>query len=463
MADDYPRLPEGFVFGTSTAAYQIEGAAQEDGRGPSIWDTFCAEPGRIKDGSSGAVACDHYHRVVGDVALMRRLGAQAYRFSISWPRIQPTGKGEPNRAGLAFYDRLLDELLAAGIEPMATLYHWDLPQALQDEGGWQSRETPQRFAEYAAILGDRFGDRVTKWVPVNEPNVVTVMGHALAPGMVGRSVAGFGPHAPALGLGFAALPVAHHLNLAHGLAVSALRERVRGEIGTATNHMPVWPESEAQADRDAALLLDVVWNWLFADPMLVGRYPEGFEGLMDQTGGSTTDWVAELRLIHQPLDFYGFNYYNPVRVAAAEEGAELPFEMRPINGYPMTDIGWPVVPEGLGEMIGLLRERYAQLPPLYVTENGCACNVGPDAEGVVDDQPRIEYLDAHLRAVADAIAAGADVRGYYCWSLIDNFEWAEGYTQRFGLVHVDYETQVRTPKRSFDWYAGMVRANRGRR
>jgi beta-glucosidase len=442
MGEGELRLPAGFVFGTSTASYQIEGAATEDGKGPSIWDTFAAEPGRIVDGTSGAVACDHYHRYREDVALMARLGAQGYRFSIAWPRIQPTGSGEVNEPGLAFYDRLVDELLAHDIAPMATLYHWDLPQALEDAGGWLARDTALRFAEYAGIVAERLADRVAHWVPVNEPNVASLLGYAL------------GMHAPGKALMFDALPAAHHLLLGHGLATQALRSGGAKAVGTANNHAPMWPASDAEGDKAAADLFDTVWNRIFADPMLLGRYPDGFEELM----GATTD---DLAVIAQPLDFYGVNYYNPMCVAApADPASAMPFDQREIPGYPKTDFGWPVVPDGLRELLVLVTERYPDLPPVMITENGCSYNTGPDEDGVVDDQSRIDYLDSHLRAVATAVEQGVDVRGYYCWSLMDNFEWTEGYTQRFGLVHVDYETQVRTPKRSFDWYADLVRAHR---
>ncbi len=447
MGEDHAALPAGFVFGTSTAAYQIEGAVAEGGRGASIWDTFTSIPGKIVDGSSGAEACDHYHRYAEDVALMKRLGVGGYRFSIAWPRIQPEGTGPANAAGLDFYDRLVDELVAAGIEPMATLFHWDLPEALQTPaaggaGGWLDRSTAERFAEYATIVAARLGDRVGKWVPVNEPNVVTLLGH------------GTGVHAPGQALGFGALPVAHHLNLAHGLAVRALRDNGAREVGTATNHTPVWAASDSPEDAGAVELFDALWNRIFADPMLLGSYPEGFTELMPVLDG-------DLAVISQPLDFYGLNYYNPMGISAAAEGAEIPFEQTELDAsYPRTDFGWPVVPDGLREVIALLGERYPDLPPLYITENGCSYGMGPDASGVVDDQPRIDYLDSHLRAVAQAIADGADVRGYYCWSLLDNFEWAEGYTQRFGLVHVDYESQERTPKRSFEWYAALIAAQR---
>ena len=434
-------LPPDFRFGTSTASYQIEGAVTEDGKGPSIWDTFTAQPGRIVDGSTGDVACDHYHRWREDVELLRRLGADGYRFSIAWPRIQPTGSGAVNEAGLAFYDRLVDALLEAGVQPMATLYHWDLPQALEDAGGWLNRDTALRFGDYAAVVADRLGDRVAHWCPVNEPNVVTMAGYALT------------ELAPARGLLFDALPVAHHLLLGHGLAVQALRARATGQVGTATNHMPVWPLSDDEVDLGAAGYLDLLWNRLFADPILLGRYPDAFADAMPGP-------VAEdLALISQPLDFYGLNYYNPQGVRAAPDGSPIPFEQVSLTGFPTTDFGWPVVPSGLTDLLVDFHERYPNMPPIVITESGCSYGVGPDEHGLVDDQARIDYLDGHVRAVADAVARGVDVRGYYCWSLMDNFEWADGFTQRFGLVHVDYDTLVRTPKRSFDWYADLVRTH----
>jgi beta-glucosidase len=438
----YPQLPPGFRFGTSTAAYQIEGAAAEDGRGPSVWDTFSSEPGHIQDGSTGAVACDHYHRLDEDVALLQRLGAPGYRFSIAWPRIQPTGKGAPNAAGLDFYDRLIDRLLAAGVQPMATLFHWDLPQGLEDDGGWLNRATIDRFADYAAVVGERYADRVEHWIPVNEPNVVTMLGYSL------------GMHAPGRALFFEALPVAHHLLVAHGRAAIALRAAGAGSVGCANNHAPMWPASDEPADVGATKLFDAMWNGMFLEPMLLGRYPADLAPLLE-------DVVVpgDLATIRQPLDFYGVNYYHPMKIAAAPEDADMPFQFRELLGYPTTDFGWPVVPDALREWLIMFRARFrAALPPIVITESGCSYGMGPDADGVVDDQPRIDYLDAHLRAVAEAIKRGVDVRGYYTWSLMDNFEWAEGYTQRFGLVHVDYETQVRTPKRSFQWYADMIAA-----
>ncbi len=453
MADTgYPQLPEGFTFGASTASYQVEGAADEDGRGPSIWDTFAAVPGRVADGSSGAVACDHYHRYAEDVALMAGLGLGGYRFSLAWPRVQPAGSGRVNPAGLDFYDRLVDELLARDIAPLATLYHWDLPQPLEDSGGWLSRDTAERFAEYAAIVGARLGDRVAHWAPVNEPNVACLLGY------------GVGLHAPGRTLTFDALPVAHHLLLAHGRAVAALRAVGARSVGTATNHTPVHAATDTDADREAAGFYDTLWNRLFADPVLRGRYPEGFAELMP---GPVED---DLVVISAPLDFYGVNYYNPTWVAAP--GTDLPPDgpvaldgvpFVPVRreGYERTAFDWPVVPDGLRDLLVDLHTAYDDLPPLLVTENGCAYDdvVGPDGE--VHDQQRIGYLDGHLRALADAIAAGVDVRGYYTWSVIDNWEWAEGFTKRFGLVHVDFDTLERTPKDSYGWYGRMIAAQTG--
>ncbi len=441
---DLPRLPEGFRFGTSTAAYQIEGGATAGGRGRSIWDTFAKTRGTIRDGSTGEIACDHYHRLEEDVELMRRLGVGGYRFSIAWPRIQPTGQGPANPKGMAFYDRLVDLLLEAGVQPMATLYHWDLPQALEDDGGWLNRATADRFGEYAALMGEALGDRVEHWIPVNEPNVVTMLGYAQ------------GIHAPGRTLALEALPVAHHLLLAHGKAAIALRAADAKSIGCANNHAPVWPASDDDADVGASKLFDAVWYGMFAESMLLGRYPADLAPLLEPVVQP-----GDLATIRQPLDFYGINYYNPVRVAAAQEGAELPFELRDIVGYPTTDFGWPVVPDGMRELLILLRARYrAALPPIMITESGCSYGMGPDETGTVDDQPRIDYLDAHLRAIAAATELGVDVKGYYTGSLMDSFAWAEGYTQRFGLVHVDYDSLVRTPKRSFEWYAALVAANR---
>jgi beta-glucosidase len=442
-------FPPNFLWGAATAAYQIEGAVDADGRGKSIWDTFSHQPGRILDGSTGDVACDHYHRWPEDVRLMAELGLTGYRFSVAWSRIQPNGAGPANPAGIAFYDQLIDALLEQGISPMLTLFHWDLPQALQDAGGWLNRDTTARFAEYADILGQHFADRVDYWMPVNEPNVFTFFGHTV------------GNHAPGSQLGLGALPVAHHLLLGHGRAVQALRAHGARRVGAATNHSPVWPASEQPADVEAAADYDDLWNRLFADPMLLGSYPERYA---DRLGSFADD----LPTISQPLDFYGMNYYNPVRIAAAEASsrqdsplAALGFRRLPIEGYPRTDFDWPVIPAGLTEVLSQLATRYPdRLPPVIITENGCSYADSPGSDGKVHDQRRIDYLDGHLRAVRLAIADGIQVVGYCCWSILDNFEWAEGYRQRFGLVHVDYPSLVRTPKDSYTWYAEVIRRNR---
>ncbi|GAB2834120.1 GH1 family beta-glucosidase [Streptomyces chlorus] len=431
-----PRFPEGFLWGVSTSAHQIEGAV--DAREPSVWDVFTAEPGRVRDGSTAAVACDHVHRHREDVALLAGLGVDAYRFSVSWPRVRARG-------GLDFYDRLVDDLCAAGVRPVPTLFHWDLPAGLD----WLERGTAERFAEYVGEVAGRLGDRVERWITLNEPAEHTLLGHAL------------GVHAPGRRLLFDALPVAHHQLLAHGLAVRALRAAGAGDIGIANSHGPTWPASPDPADVAAADFYDTLLNRLFADPVLLGRYPDGLGDLMPG------DVEADLRIIAEPVDWYGVNYYAPTRVGAPQGTeidfggvrmpAELPFSVRVIEGYPVTDFGWPVVPEALTELLTAFHARYGdRLPPVVITENGCSY------EGV-DDQARITYLDGHIRALHRALEAGVDVRGYFVWSLMDNFEWAEGYARRFGLVHVDFETQRRTPKSSYGWLREMLREQHRRR
>ncbi|MFI5679202.1 GH1 family beta-glucosidase [Streptomyces cellulosae] len=428
-----PQFPDGFLWGVSTSAHQIEGAADE--REPSVWDAFTAEPGHVKDGSTASVACDHYHRYPEDVALLAGLGVDAYRFSISWPRVNSPG-------GLDFYDRLVDELCAAGVRPVPTLFHWDLPATLD----WLDRDTAARFAEYVSGVARRLGDRVQKWITLNEPAEHTMFGHAL------------GVHAPGKRLMFDALPAAHHQLLGHGLAVRALRAAGATDIGIANSHGPTWPASREPADVEAAGFYDLLLNRLFADPVLLGEYPDGLGELMPG------DVAADLLVIGEPVDWYGVNYYAPTRVGAPQGEdiefggltipAELPFSVRQIEGVPVTDFGWPVVPEGLTELLTAFRDRYGdRLPPVVITENGCSY------EGV-DDQNRIAYLDGHVRAVHDALDAGVDVRGYFVWSLLDNFEWAEGYARRFGLVHVDFASLKRTPKASYDWYRELLRAQR---
>lgn len=438
-------LPAGFRWGASTAAYQIEGAVDEDGRGPSVWDVFAARPGAVRDGATGRVACDHYHRWPEDVELMRGLGLDGYRFSIAWSRVLPAGAGAVNVGGLDFYDRLVDGLLADGITPMPTLFHWDLPQALEEEGGgWLARDTAYRFAEYAELVVDRLGDRVPAWITLNEPFVHMVFGYAL------------GIHAPGRTLMLDALPAAHHQLLGHGLAAAVLRERGH-EVMIANNLTPVWPASEAEADVAAAAAYDALHNRLFTDPLLLGSYPDlSAYGVGEDLGGCVRP--GDLKLIAGPgLDGLGVNYYNPTRIAAPTEPGGLPFVEAEIEGVPRTAFGWPVVPDGLRELLVGLRDRYgAALPPITITENGCSVADEPGPDGTVHDQPRIDFLAGHLDALAAAVAEGVDVRGYFTWSLLDNFEWAEGYQQRFGLVHVDFETQVRTPKASYAWYRDLI-------
>ncbi|MEO3788333.1 GH1 family beta-glucosidase [Actinocorallia sp. B10E7] len=451
-----PVFPPGFRWGTATASYQIEGSVRADGRGASIWDTFCAEPGRVKNGDTGETACDHYRRWPEDVALMDGLGVGAYRFSVAWPRVQPDGRGPANAKGLDFYERLVDALLERGIAPFLTLYHWDLPQALEDLGGWTDRDTAHRFADYAALVADRLGDRVTAWITLNEPFVHMSEGYSL------------GSHAPGRALLLDALPAAHHLLLGHGLAVRALRGRVTGDIMLTNNYSPVLPATGDPADRAAADAFDALQNRLFTDPVLLGRYPDltayGVTGLPFVRDG-------DLALIASPIDGLGVNYYSPTRIAAPAQApshqgpsvlgevgdriqeAGLPFQDTPIEGHPVTAFGWPVVPDALHTLLTGLRDDYgAALPPITITENGCSSH---DEPGRPDDD-RVAYLDAHLRALHRAITDGVDVRGYFVWSLLDNFEWAEGYSQRFGLVHVDFETQERTPKASYHWLRAQL-------
>ncbi|RAG87171.1 beta-glucosidase [Streptacidiphilus pinicola] len=446
---DLLRFPADFVWGASTAAYQIEGAAEEDGKGPSIWDTFVRRPGAVRDGHTGAVACDHYHRLDEDVALMRRLGLDAYRFSISWPRVLPAGAGRVEPRGLDFYDRLVDALLDAGIEPTPTLFHWDLPQALEDEGGWMVRDTAYRFGEYAAVVAERLGDRVRRWITLNEPFVHMSFGY------------GFGVHAPGRALMLDALPVAHHQLLGHGLAVAALRAGARpdAQVLIANNCSPVRLRADAAsaADRLAADAYDALHNRLFNDPLLLGRYPDlSAYGLADPSwGGVVQD--DDLKVIAAPLDGLGVNYYNPTWITApADPAAGLPFDLaEPQEAYRRTAFDWPVVPDGLTELLVGLKAGYGDaLPPVWITENGCSEPAG------VDDRARIDYLAGHVGAVARAREQGVDVRGYFTWSLLDNFEWAEGYHQRFGLVEVDFETQTRTPRASFEWYRALIAAQR---
>lgn len=459
------RLPPRFVIGAATAAFQIEGAVDEDGRGPSSWDAFAAEPGRILDGSDASVADDHYHRWMEDLALLKEGGFDAYRFSIAWPRIQPTGSGAVNQKGLAFYERLVDALLEAGIRPMATLFHWDTPLALEERGGWERRETAERFGEYAGIVGAVLGDRVADWVTINEAATLTLNGYAL------------GIHAPGKQRLFRAFPVARNLLIGHGLAVQALRAvPVQGRIGITNVHSPVTPATPSRDDATMAALFDLVHNRAFADPVLLGRAARAPRGLplpLRLLLATQLGWRRrDLALASQPLDFYGLNYYFPSRVAAgagstdspdgeAAAMSDVPFHFEPWPGLATTAFGWPVAPVGLRTEFEELAERYPRIPPIVITEGGASFPDVVAADGSVDDAHRVSYLAEHLAVAAD-VASGAvpgiELQGYYVWSLLDNFEWATGYTQRFGLVHVDFATQRRTPKSSFRWIADLQAA-----
>jgi beta-glucosidase len=446
-----PRFPAGFDWGVATSAYQIEGAVAEDGRGESIWDTFCRRPDVINDGSSGEIATDSYHRWQEDVALLADLGVTAYRFSIAWPRVQPAGTGPASQAGLDYYSRLADGLLEHGITPVPTLYHWDLPQPLEDSGGWLARDTAYRFADYAALAAGRLADRVGTWITLNEPYVVTAFGYAL------------GIHAPGKALMLGALPTAHYQLLGHGLATAALRAAGASQVMITNNYSPAWPATDSEADVAAARAYDVLQNWLFTDPVLTRRYPDMSAFGLDpqaQASGMPGAEPGDLDIIGAPVDGLGVNYYMPTRLSWLAD-SELPFSLQPVPGYPVTAFGWPVVPAALTELLVGLRDRYgAGLPPVHITENGCSCPDEPAPDGTVDDEFRIGYLGSHLRALHDALDAGVDVRGYYHWTLADNFEWSEGFRQRFGLVHVDHATGARTPKASFGWYRDMIAAQR---
>lgn len=452
-------FPADFLWGAATSAYQIEGAAAEDGRTPSIWDIFSATPGKVHHGDTGAVAVEHYRRFREDVALMRDLGLTAYRFSISWPRVQPTGRGPAVERGLDFYRRLVDALLEAGITPLATLYHWDLPQELEDAGGWPARETAERFGDYAALAAGALGDRVSHWTTLNEPWCSAFLGY------------GSGVHAPGRTDPGDALRAAHHLNLGHGLAAAAVRAAAPGaRLSVSLNLHQVRPLTDSPADAEAARRIDAVGNRIFTGPMLHGRYDED---LLADTA-RLVDWdglvkPGDAALAHAPLDAIGINYYTPAWVSADGPsssavhgtGAGSPWPGSEQVAFhqpegPASSMGWPIDATGLSALLARVHEERPDLP-LLVTENGMASEDYPNPEGEVLDPERIAYLHDHLTAVHQAISAGIDVRGYFQWSLMDNFEWAYGYAKRFGMIYVDFATQRRTPKSSAYWYGAAAR------
>jgi beta-glucosidase len=458
------RFPNDFLWGTATASFQVEGAADADGRGPSIWDTFCRKPGAVRNGDNGDVACDHYHRVDEDLDLVKRLGVGSYRFSVAWPRIQPTGKGPANQPGLDFYRRLVDGLVARGVEATITLYHWDLPQALQDDGGWVVRDTAERFAEYADIVARAIGDGAARWITLNEPWCSAWRGYEV------------GDHAPGITDVGQAAAAHHHLLLAHGLATQALRAVVpEVPVGISLNLAAVRPGSDDAADVAAAQRKDGNHNRLFLDPLFKATYPgDMLEHYAKGEPGFSVVRDGDLATIAQPLDFLGVNYYAPEiivdasrRQAARELGYTVPtrpesHDLKAVGvqspGAQVTQMNWEVDASGLRDILVRVGREYTDIP-LYVTENGAAYDdyVGPTGE--VRDEQRIEYVSAHLGAVLDAIGDGVDVKGYFYWSVMDNFEWAFGYSRRFGLVWVDYPTGTRLPKRSYDWYAEMIARN----
>jgi beta-glucosidase len=438
-----PAFPPGFRFGAATAAYQIEGAAHEDGRGDSIWDTFCRVPGAVAHGDTGDVACDHYHRWEADLDLMASLGLESYRFSISWPRVQPDGSGPLNPTGLRFYRRLVEGLLDRGIEPVATLYHWDLPQPLQDAGGWARRETAERFAEYAGHMARELGDLVGTWITHNEPWIVAFAGHA------------HGNFAPGLRDWPTAVAVSHHVLLSHGLALRALP----GSTGITLNLAPVI--AAGPGDEDAARIYDGHLNRWFLDPVVHGRYPDDLLALYEERLGPL-DVIrdGDLQTISRPIDFLGVNYYFPARVRARPESGPLGVETVP-GPPPHTAMGWEVSPDGFHDLLVRLHRDYGVA--IAVTENGAAFDDPPATNGIVEDPERTAYLQGHIEALGRALDEGVDVRRYFAWSLMDNFEWAQGYAKRFGIVHVDYETQRRTLKRSAAWYRELIDRTRDMR
>ena len=448
------QFPDGFIWGVASASYQIEGAWQEDGKGESVWDRFAHTAGKIRDGSNGDVACDSYHRFNEDIALIKQLNLTSYRYSIAWPRIQPGGRGPANQKGLDYYRRLTDAVLAAGLRPLVTLYHWDLPQALQDEGGWTARDTAQRFADYAGIVADALGDRANHWLIFNEPKTFTGVGY-----WEGR-------HAPGATDPLAFLRATHTVNLAQGMAFRVLKARMpAAQIGSSFDVAPMVPATRSAADIAAAERWHRFQNLWFVHTALQGRYPEGVlprerqEELLDFRAGDGD-------IMRAPLDFLGLNYYSPWVVRNAPQGNGVPglnTEARwawMVGTHPRTDLGWDIYPQGFYDILMRMTKEVGDLP-VEITENGAAFNAGPNHRGVIRDGERIDYLRGHLQAVAKAIADGVRVRAFHYWSLLDNFEWGEGYSQRFGIVYVDFaQGRTRTIKESGHWYSQVARTNR---
>lgn len=432
------KFPHNFLWGAATASYQIEGAWNEDGKGESIWDRFSHTPGKIADNSTGDVACDHYHRYEEDISLMRRIGLKTYRFSIGWARVLPQGRGKINLKGLDFYDRLVDSLCAANIEPFLTLYHWDLPQALQDEGGWENRDTCHAFADYAAVMVKRLGDRVKYWMTFNEPSVITYDGNLS------------GEHAPGIQDARVAFQVAHHLMVAHGLGVQALRStNPQVEAGIVLNLWMADPATNSAEDIAAA---ETAWNrseTLFLDPIFKGHYPHAAYELAGENMPIVKD--GDMTLIAQKLDYVGINFYSRNLVSVNGNIDIVP-------GSEYTEMGWEVCAPALRRMLNKINSNY-NLPPIYITENGSAFKDEVSADGKVHDPRRLDYLKQHFIQTRLAMQDGVDVRGYMVWSLLDNFEWGHGYSKRFGLIRVDYDTQQRTVKDSGEWYAEVIRTN----
>ena len=449
-------LPRDFRWGTATSAYQIEGATAEDGRTDSIWDTFCRVPGAIDNGDTGETACDHYHRMPADVELMRWLDIDTYRFSVAWPRIQPGGRGPANPAGVAFYDRLIDNLLAVGIEPWLTLYHWDLPQELEDAGGWPARDTAFRFADYAELVYAAFGDRVTHWTTLNEPWCSSTLGYIQGVQAPGRRDFAAGMHA------------VHHLLLGHGLAASRLRAAASRPIDLAItlNLSTSNPATDAPEDLAAARRADGLGLRMFLDPLWYGRYPADVIDDLAGRGVQLPVRDGDLALVSTPIDTLGVNYYYSMRASGRDEGGStVDDDGRPVGrglpyGLPTTAIGWEIMPDDFRDLLVRVGRDYPGRP-IVVTESGAAFRDEPGPDGYVVDIDRTNYLAAHIAAVADARRTGTDIRGFFVWSLLDNFEWAYGYDKRFGIVRVDYDTQQRVPKQSAQWYRDTIRRVRG--